>query len=95
MTTQPRNRRRGIIAAGITTGVVALTLGGIGVGMAQAGVELPFGPVVSSGGTFDLNGNPVPESELQTELGELEYSGEVSVDDIPAGESVLEGSFDE
>ena len=26
MTTQPRNRRRGIIAAGITTGVVALTL---------------------------------------------------------------------
>jgi hypothetical protein len=95
MTTQPRKRRRGIIAAGITSGVVALTLGGIGVGMAQAGVELPFGPAIGSGGTFDLNGIPVPESELQTELGELEYSGEVSVDDIPAGESVLEGSFNE
>ncbi|MDX2026445.1 hypothetical protein [Microcella sp.] len=95
MTTQPRTRRRGIIAAGITTGVVALTLGGIGVGMAQAGVELPFGPAVGSGGAFDLEGNPIPESELQTELGELEYSGDVSVDDMPAGESVLEGSFDE
>lgn len=89
MTTQPRTRRRGIIAAGITTGVVALTLGGIGVGMAQAGVELPFGPAVSSGGTFDLEGNPVPESELQTELGELEYSGSLSTDDIPAGETSI------
>lgn len=89
MTTQPRNRRRGIIAAGITTGVVALTLGGIGVGMAQAGVELPFGPAIGSGGAFDLDGNPVPESELQTELGELLYSGEVSVEYFPEGEKSI------
>ena len=93
--TMKSGTRRGLIAAGTTAGVIALTLGGVGISMAQAGAELPLGPAIGWGETVDLNGNPVPESELQTELGELEYSGEVSVDDMAPGATVLEGSFDE
>lgn len=84
MNTQPRTRRRGLIATGITSGVLALTLGSLGVGMAQAGGEFPFGPATGYGETVDLQGNPVPDSELETELGELQDSGWATVEEAPA-----------